>query len=44
MLGTYRETVTQTLTDFKERGLIDVGRKRITLLDSHGLLAIEENG
>ncbi len=44
MLGTYRETVTQTLTDFKERGLIDVGRKRITLLDSNGLLAIEKDG
>jgi CRP-like cAMP-binding protein len=44
MLGTYRETVTQTLTDFKEQGLIDVGRKRITLLDSNALLAIEEEG
>lgn len=33
MLGTYRETITQTLNDFKAQGLIDIGRKRIVLLD-----------
>ena len=33
MLGTYRETITQTLNDFKAQGLIDIGRKRILLLD-----------
>lgn len=33
MLGTYRETITQTLNDFKADGLIDIGRKRVTLLD-----------
>jgi len=33
MLGTYRETITQTLNDFKAQGLIDIGRKRIRLLD-----------
>jgi CRP-like cAMP-binding protein len=37
MLGSYRETVTQTLNDFKARGLIDIGRRRITLLDRSGL-------
>lgn len=37
MLGTYRETATQTLNDFKERGWIEIGRKRIELLDPEGL-------
>lgn len=31
MLGTYRETITQTLNEFKADGLISIGRKRITL-------------
>ena len=31
MLGTYRETITQTLNDFKANGWIEIGRKRITL-------------
>jgi CRP-like cAMP-binding protein len=39
-IGTYRETTTQTLNTFKTRGLIDIGRKRITLLDRPGLLEI----
>jgi CRP-like cAMP-binding protein len=33
MLGTYRETVTQTLNEFKSDGLIDTGRKQVRLLD-----------
>ncbi len=33
ILGTYRETTTQTLNDFKTRGLINIGRKRIELLN-----------
>jgi CRP-like cAMP-binding protein len=33
MLGTYRETITQTLNDFKAQGLIEIGRKRVVLLD-----------
>ncbi len=37
MLGTYRETTTQTLNEFKGQGLIEIGRKRITLLDRAGL-------
>ncbi|MEM7117003.1 MAG: Crp/Fnr family transcriptional regulator [Chloroflexota bacterium] len=32
MLGTYRETITQTLNDFKSDGLIEIGRKRVRLL------------
>jgi CRP/FNR family cyclic AMP-dependent transcriptional regulator len=33
MLGTYRETVTQTLNDFKADGIIDIGRKKVILHD-----------
>jgi CRP-like cAMP-binding protein len=36
-IGTYRETTTQTLNAFKADGLIDIGRKRITILDREGL-------
>ena len=37
MLGTYRETTTQTLNQFKSQGLIETGRKSIRLLDCEGL-------
>lgn len=37
MLGTYRETTTQTLNDFKEQGWIDIGRKEISLLQPEEL-------
>ncbi len=37
MLGTYRETTTQTLNEFKTKGLIEIGRKRITIRDQSGL-------
>ena len=33
MLGTYRETITQTLNDFKAQGMIEIGRKRVVLLN-----------
>jgi CRP-like cAMP-binding protein len=36
-IGTYRETTTQTLNSFKADGLIDIGRKRIRILDREGL-------
>jgi len=36
-IGTYRETATQTLNDFKTRQLIDIGRKQIDILDPVGL-------
>ena len=36
-IGTYRETTTQTLNTFKAEGLIDIGRKRISILDQAGL-------
>ena len=37
MIGSYRETVTVTLDDFKRRGLVSVGRRHIQILDRHGL-------
>ena len=40
MLGTYRETITQTLNEFKAQGLITIGRKRITLKDKPRLEAL----
>jgi CRP-like cAMP-binding protein len=39
-IGTYRKTTTQTLNSFRAAGLIDIGRKRITILDRNGLLEI----
>jgi CRP-like cAMP-binding protein len=42
-IGTYRETTTQTLNNFKADGLIDIGRKRITILDREGLALIAES-
>jgi CRP-like cAMP-binding protein len=36
-IGTYRETATQTLNDFKTRHLIEIGRKQIDILDPVGL-------
>lgn len=44
MLGTYRETTTQTLNEFKGRGLLKIGRKRIEILDREGLAEIAEDG
>ena len=42
-IGTYRETTTQTLNTFKAEGLIDIGRKRIEILDRDGLERIAES-
>ena len=42
-IGTYRETTTQTLNIFKADGLIDIGRKRIIILDREGLERVAEN-
>lgn len=42
MIGTYRETTTQTLNNFKREGLLDIGRKRLELYDLGGLRAIAE--
>lgn len=40
MLGTYRETITQTLNDFKDEGLVEIGRKKVVLLDEAALEVI----
>lgn len=42
ILGTYRETVTQILNEFREHGLIDTGRKCIVIQDAVGLQALVE--
>lgn len=36
-LGTYRETVSAILRDFKRQGLVELGYRRITLLDEESL-------
>ena len=41
-VGTYRETATQVLNDMKAEGLIDIGRKRIEILDAKRLQSIAE--
>jgi CRP/FNR family cyclic AMP-dependent transcriptional regulator len=37
MLGTWRETISKTLQDFRERGLVASGRRKLVLLDKEGL-------
>lgn len=37
MLGTWRETISKTLQDFRQRGLVSSGRRQLTLLDREGL-------
>lgn len=37
MLGTYRETITQTLNEFKVAGLVRIERKKVILTDRPGL-------
>jgi len=41
-VGTYRETATQVLNDLKGQGYIEIGRKRIVVLDEDGLLDVAE--
>ena len=42
-VGTYRETATQVLNDLKSQGLIDIGRKRIKILDAERLAEVAES-
>jgi CRP-like cAMP-binding protein len=37
MLGTWRETISKTLQDFRRKGLVASGRRQLTLLDKEGL-------
>lgn len=39
-IGTYRETATQVLNDMKAQGLIEIGRKRITIKDPEKLAEV----
>ena len=39
-IGTYRETATQVLNDMKAAGLIEIGRKRITIKDAEKLAEV----
>lgn len=41
LLGVYRETVTNAIAELKQDGLIQVGRKRITLLDPARLAKLD---
>lgn len=41
-IGTYRETATQVLNDMKLQGLIEIGRKRITILDPERLAKLAQ--
>jgi len=43
MLGTYRETITQTLNDFKAEGLVEISRKQVLLLDLDKLEFLAES-
>lgn len=40
ILGSYRETITATLNEFKAAGLIETGRKKIVITDTDGLRAL----
>jgi len=43
MLGTYRETITQTLNDFKSADLIEISRKRVKIIDHDKLEVLSES-
>jgi CRP-like cAMP-binding protein len=40
MIGTYRETTTQTLNDMKADGIVKIGRRRITIVNKDALREI----
>jgi CRP/FNR family transcriptional regulator, cyclic AMP receptor protein len=43
MVGTYRETVTLTLNELKAKGLVEIGRKRLVVVDRAGLEQVAES-
>jgi CRP-like cAMP-binding protein len=43
MVGTYRETVTLTLNELKAQGLLEIGRKRLLLVDRPALEHVAES-
>jgi CRP-like cAMP-binding protein len=42
MVGTYRETVTRILNEFRGKGYIELGRLNVAILDREALEAISE--
>jgi CRP-like cAMP-binding protein len=42
MIGAYRETATLTLDEFRKRGLVELGRRSIALLDRTALEQLAE--
>ncbi len=42
-IGTYRETATQVLNELKAQGLIEIGRKRITICDPERLAKVAQS-
>jgi CRP-like cAMP-binding protein len=42
MLGTYRETITQTLNEFRQEQLIEISHKHIRILDAEALELVAE--
>lgn len=43
LVGSTRETITKLLGEFKERGLLDLGYRRIVVLDEGGLRHVAQN-
>lgn len=43
LAGTTLSTASRTLSEWDQRGLIDAGRQRVTLLNAHALVAIAED-
>jgi CRP-like cAMP-binding protein len=43
MIATYRETVTITLDEFQKRGVVELGRRSVRIIDTRGLQAIADS-
>ena len=43
MLGTWRETISKTLQDFRSKGWVTSGRRRVILLDTESLQKVAES-
>jgi len=42
MIATYRETVTLTLDELRKRGLVELGRRSVRIVDAEALQAVAE--
>jgi hypothetical protein len=42
MVGTTRETLAHTLSDFRRRGLLDMARHQVTIRDAERLAALAD--